>query len=81
MKSVMTFSFRSFLKRDSSASDYERKKVVNVETNMNGMAGSCGWCTIVNDPREEAGVVLGGVKTYALKNICDQIVPVLRQLP
>ena len=42
------------------------------------MAGSCGWCTIVDDPREEAEVVLGGGETHVLHNIRDQIVPVLR---
>ena len=35
-----------------------REKVVNVETGVDGMSGSFRWCTVVNDPREEAEVVL-----------------------
>ena len=50
MKSVATFSFGDFLKRDSSASDSEKKKVINVDTDVDGMSDSCGWCTIVNYP-------------------------------
>ena len=49
-----------------------------MDTDVDGMYGSYRWCTIINDPREEAGVEIGGGETHVFQNICDQVVPVMR---
>ena len=59
----------------------EENKVVNAETNVDGMSGSCRWCTISGDTVEEAGVMLGGDDTHVYHNLSDYILPVLRQSP
>ena len=41
------------------------------------MSGDCGWCTIINNPREEARVALEGSETHIFHNLCTNIVPVL----
>ena len=47
---------------------------------MDGMSGSSRWCTIVDDPIEEAVVVLVGGETHVYNNLSGYIVPVRRQL-
>ena len=59
----------------------EGVKVINIETYVDGMSGSCGWCTRYDDPREDAGVVLRGGETHVFQKFCDQIVSVLRWTP
>ena len=34
---------------------------------MNGMSRDCGWCTVTDNLREEAGVVLGGSETHVFR--------------
>ena len=69
------------MKRDSSASGSQKNKVFYVDNNMDGMSGSCRWCTVVDDIIEEAGVAIVGGETHVIQNLCDQVVPVLRRLP
>ena len=69
------------MKQESSAYKSEKKKIFNVETDVDGMSGNYGWFIVVNDPREEVGVLLGGGDTHVFRNIRDQIVPVLRRSP
>ena len=45
---------------------------------MNEMSGNCGWFTIINNPREEAGVMVGVGDIHIFHHIRDDIVTVLR---
>ena len=81
MKSVATFLLRSFLKRDFSASDSEKKKIVNVKTHVDGMWGGRRRCDVFNDPQEKEGVVLGGGETHVSWDICDEVIPVMGRSP
>ena len=48
---------------------------------MDGMSGGRRGCDVVDDPREEAGVVLGGGETHVFQDIHDEFVTVLGQSP
>ena len=41
------------------------------------MLGSRRWCALINDPREETGVVIGGDESHVFQNLRDQVVTVL----
>ena len=69
------------MKLDSYEYNSEKKKSIIAETDVDWMSRSCRWCTIIDDPRKEAGVVIGVSETLVFQNIRDQIVPVLRRLP
>ena len=59
----------------------KENKFVDIETYVDGISGSLKWCAVINDPREEAGVVLGGGKTYIFHHLSYHIAPVLGRSP
>ena len=45
------------------------------------MSEDCGWCTVIYNTQEEAGVVIRVSDTHLFQNLCDQIKTVLRHSP